>query len=141
MTSRTGSSSRRAVVLDGHVRPELVPAAPVHAELGLERTHLLRDVSAQPRTSGGGSAFMEMQLYPPGNPPFVDSASCDDTHWCAALTIDSLECTTGFATCNTNCEEPVNFGFIQKNGVPTGPPAPQDGGYRHLRRRTARRCS
>jgi hypothetical protein len=69
---------------------------------------------------------MEMQLYPPGNPPFVDSASCDDTHWCAALTIDSLECTTGFAQCNTSCEEPVNFGFIQKNGVPTGPPAPQN---------------
>ena len=75
--------------------------------------------------SGGGSAFMEMQLYPPGNPPFADSASCDDTHWCAALTIDSLECTAGVATCNPNCEEPVNFGFIQKNGVPTGPPAPQ----------------
>jgi hypothetical protein len=76
--------------------------------------------------SGGGSTFMEMQLYPPGNPPFVDSTSCDDTHWCAALTIDSLECTTGFATCNTTCEEPTNFGFIQKNGVPTGPPAPQN---------------
>ena len=27
---------------------------------------------------GGGSAFMELQLYPPGNPPFIDSASCDD---------------------------------------------------------------
>ena len=76
--------------------------------------------------SGGGSTFMEMQLYPPGNPPFVDSESCDDTHWCAALTIDSLECTTGFVTCNTSCEEPVNFGFIQQNGVPTGPPAPQN---------------
>jgi hypothetical protein len=76
--------------------------------------------------SGGGSTFMEMQLYPPGNPPFVDSESCDDTHWCAALTIDSLECTAEFATCNTNCEEPVNFGFIQKDGVPTGPPSPQD---------------
>ena len=76
--------------------------------------------------SGGGSAFMEMQFYPPGNPPFVDSASCDDTHWCAALTIDSLECTAGFATCNTSCEEPVNFGFIQKDGVPAGPPSPQE---------------
>jgi hypothetical protein len=76
--------------------------------------------------SGGGSTFMEMQLYPPGNPPFVDSESCDDTHWCAALTIDSLECTAQFATCNTSCEEPVNFGFIQQNGVPTGPPAPQN---------------
>ena len=48
--------------------------------------------------SGGGSAFMEMQFYPPGNPPFVDSESCDGTHWCAALTIDSLECTAAFAT-------------------------------------------
>jgi hypothetical protein len=75
--------------------------------------------------SGGGSTFMEMQLYPPGNPPFVDSESCDGTHWCAALTIDSLECTAGFASCNPNCEEPVNFAFIQQNGVPTGPPSPQ----------------
>ena len=35
---------------------------------------------------GGGSAFMEMRFYPPGNPPFADSESCDGTHWCAALT-------------------------------------------------------
>ena len=49
---------------------------------------------------------MEMQFYPPGFPPFVDAISCDNTHWCAALTIDSLECTYGFATCNANCEEP-----------------------------------
>jgi hypothetical protein len=76
--------------------------------------------------NGGGSAFMEMQFYPPGEPPFVDSTSCDDTHWCAALTIDSLECNANFAYCNTNCEEPVNFAFIQRNGVPTGPPSPQD---------------
>ena len=25
---------------------------------------------------------------------------------------------------NPNCTEPVNFAFIQKNGVPTGPPGP-----------------
>jgi hypothetical protein len=72
-----------------------------------------------------GSAFMEMQFYPPGNAPFEDSESCDNTHWCGALTIDSLACTFGFATCSANCEEPVNFAFIQTNGVPTGPPAPQ----------------
>ncbi len=77
-------------------------------------------------SAGGGSAFMEMQLYPPGFPPFVDSTSCDDTHWCAALTIDSLDCTTGFANCNTGCEEPVNFAWIQRDGVPTGPPSPQE---------------
>jgi hypothetical protein len=85
------------------------------------------DSNAPSATSnGGGSTFMEMQLYPPGEPPFVDSSGCDTTHWCAALTIDSLECTEGFATCNTACEEPQNFAFIQTNGVPTGPASPQE---------------
>jgi hypothetical protein len=74
---------------------------------------------------GSGMAFMEMQFYPPGMAPFVDSASCDNTHWCAAMTIDSLECTLGFAQCNNGCTEPVNFAFIQRNGVPAGPPSPQ----------------
>ena len=77
-------------------------------------------------SSGGGSAVLELQLYPPGEPPFSTAVSCNDSHWCAALTIDSLECTTGFATCNAACEEPVNFGFIQRNGVPTGPASPQN---------------
>ena len=76
-------------------------------------------------TEGGGSAFMEMQLYPPGEPPFVNSTSCNDTQWCAALTIDSF---TGTPTTNPNsgCVEPVNFAFIQRDGVPAGPPSPQD---------------
>ena len=72
-----------------------------------------------------GSAFMELQLYPPGYTPFVDSESCSATKWCAALNIDSLECTFGFATCNNNCIEPVNFAFLQTNGVPAAPPSPQ----------------
>jgi len=76
--------------------------------------------------AGGGSAFMEMQFYPPGFAPFADSVSCNNSQWCAALTIDSLECTTGFAKCNLGCEEPVNFAFIQRNGVPAGPPSPQE---------------
>jgi hypothetical protein len=75
---------------------------------------------------GAGSAFMEMQFYPPGNAPFVDSESCNNSGWCAALTIDSLECTDGYALCNTDCEEPINFAFIQTNGVPAGPPSPQN---------------
>ena len=40
-----------------------------------------------------GSAFLELQLYPPGFTPFIDSESCSQTKWCSALTIDSLECT------------------------------------------------
>jgi hypothetical protein len=64
-----------------------------------------------------GSAILELQFYPPGFPPFLTQISCDLTHWCAALNIDSL-------TRNPNCFEPVNFAFIQKDGVPTGPPGP-----------------
>jgi len=75
--------------------------------------------------NAAGSAFMELQLYPPGYTPFVDSESCSVTKWCAALTIDSLECNFNFATCNPNCEEPVNFAYLQTNGVPAGPPSPQ----------------
>ena len=73
---------------------------------------------------GGGSAFLELQFYPPGFAPFANGLSCDNAHWCAALTIDSLECTVSGA-CNNNCTEPVNFAFVQTNGVPTGPPSPQ----------------
>jgi hypothetical protein len=72
-----------------------------------------------------GSAFMELQFYAPGFQPFIDSVSCDPTRYCAALTIDSLSCTFGFVTCNNNCIEPVNFAFLQMNGVPAGPPSPQ----------------
>jgi hypothetical protein len=75
--------------------------------------------------NAAGSAFMELQLYPPGYTPFVDSESCSATKWCAALTIDSLECNFNFATCNSSCEEPVNFSFLQTNGIPSGPPSPQ----------------
>lgn len=74
---------------------------------------------------GAGSSFLEMQFYPPGMAPFVDNISCSSTKWCASLHINDLECTTNFASCNTNCEETTNFGFIQTNGVPTGPPGPQ----------------
>jgi hypothetical protein len=72
-----------------------------------------------------GSAFLELQFYPPGYGPFVDAPSCDPTHWCVALTIDSLESYFNFAGLNPNCEEPVNFAFLQRNGVPAGPPSPQ----------------
>ncbi len=73
---------------------------------------------------GGGGAFMEMQFYPPGFAPRVDSISCDNTHYCAALTIDSLEGNNA-GHLNFNCLEPVNFAFIQRNGKPAGPPGPQ----------------
>ena len=80
---------------------------------------------ATPELAGGGSSFLEMQFYPPGYAPFVDSISCDNTHWCASLHINDLECNFTFEDCNNNCIEPTNFAFIQTDGVPAGPPSPQ----------------
>ena len=74
---------------------------------------------------GGGSAFLEVQFYPPGEAPFFDNISCDNAHWCASLHINDLECSGRFNHCNPNCIEPTNFAFIQDNGVPTGPAGPQ----------------
>ncbi len=73
-----------------------------------------------------GTAFMEMQFYPPGW--FV---SCDTTdRWCSALNIDSFSLNQNTGQFNNSvCEnavgdEPVNFAFITKSGVPGGPPSP-----------------
>ena len=98
--------------------PDSAPILPCRARSDANAPH--------GRYPGGGAAFVELQFYPPGFAPFADNISCDNTHWCSALTIDSLECSgTGSGPCNNKCTEPVNFGFIQTNGVPTGPPSPQ----------------
>jgi hypothetical protein len=75
--------------------------------------------------TAAGSAFMELQLYPPGFTPFQDDVSCAQKTWCAAMTIDSLESHFNFVDINPNCPEPVNFAFLQRNGKPAGPPSPQ----------------
>jgi hypothetical protein len=75
--------------------------------------------------NAAGSAFMELQFYAPGITPFVDAPGCLRTKWCSALTIDSVESQFNFVNLNPNCQEPVNFAFLQRNGVPAGPPSPQ----------------
>ncbi len=70
-----------------------------------------------------GTAFMEMQFYPPG---WITGNSA--TQWTAALNIDSVsqDGNTGRGN-NAACGgaiEYVNFAFIQLDGVPAGPPAP-----------------
>jgi hypothetical protein len=70
----------------------------------------------------GGGAFMEMQFYPSG---FSSGISCNSNRqWCAALNIDSLEARSNGGM-NPGCTEPLNFAYIQRNGVPAGPPSPQ----------------
>src|SRR5260370_1166309 len=77
-----------------------------------------------------GTAFMEMQFYPPGWAPWPAGNSCAATQWCAALTIDSLSqnLNTG-QQLNPTCAaitgiDYVNFAFITKSGVAQAPASP-----------------
>ncbi len=89
-----------------------------------------RNIQVPPRPDHAGAAFTELQFYPPGYSPVL---SCDQVHWCAAFTIDSLQAEFGAlhgpgsppdAKSNDNCVEPVNFAFLTHSGVPGGPPGP-----------------
>lgn len=79
-----------------------------------------------------GTAFMEMQFYPPGWISWPAGNSCDPTKWCAALNIDSLsENPVTGQLLNPTCAattglEYVNFAFITRNGKPqpSSPPNP-----------------
>jgi hypothetical protein len=79
-----------------------------------------------------GTAFMELQFYPPGWVKQFAGPSCDPRAWCAALTIDSLsEDPVNGTMLNTACQnqilgglEYVNFAFITRSGHPIGPPNP-----------------
>jgi hypothetical protein len=78
-----------------------------------------------------GSAYLELQFYPPGWAPFPSGVSCDATHWCAAMNVWSYyyDPVTG-QFLNTSCQSKVggveldNFAFVTRNGKPTGPPNP-----------------
>ena len=77
-----------------------------------------------------GTAFMELQLYPPGFVSWPAGDSCDATKWCAALNIDSLsEDPVAGTTLNPTCQaqvglEYVNFAFLTKDGVSQAPASP-----------------
>ena len=75
-----------------------------------------------------GTAFMELQFYPPGYVQQFTGFSCAARQWCSAMTIDGL---SDDQTQNNNgdClaragEEYVNFAYLTLNGVPQGPPDP-----------------
>jgi hypothetical protein len=77
-----------------------------------------------------GTAFMEMQFYPPGWAMWPAGNSCSAKQWCAALNIDSLaqNLNTG-KQLNSTCAattgiEYVNFAFITKDGVSQAPASP-----------------
>ncbi len=79
-----------------------------------------------------GTAFLELQFYPPGWVPFLNAISCDATQWCAAMAIFSFNSdqNTGVnnnAAClNSVGVEPANFAFVTKSGEPHAPAGPLD---------------
>jgi hypothetical protein len=79
-----------------------------------------------------GTAFTELQFYPPGWVQQFNASSCSATQWCVALNIDSLSenAVTG-KLINPTCQqqglvgvEPVNFAYLTTSGIPQGPPDP-----------------
>jgi hypothetical protein len=78
-----------------------------------------------------GSAYLELQFYPPGYTALPSGVSCDGTHWCAAMNVWSYyyDPVTG-KFLNTACQRKVggseldNFAFVTHDGKPTGPPNP-----------------
>jgi hypothetical protein len=77
-----------------------------------------------------GTAFTELQFYPPGWVTWPAGNSCDATKWCAALNIDSLsEDPVNGTTLNPTCAaitglEYVNFAFVTKSGTSQAPASP-----------------
>jgi hypothetical protein len=90
------------------------------------------DANIAPLAKHPGTAFMELQFYPPGWVKQFNSQSCDPRDWCAAMTIDSLsEDPVAGTTLNPTCTsqilggtEYVNFAFVTRSGKPIGPPNP-----------------
>jgi hypothetical protein len=79
-----------------------------------------------------GTAFMEMQFYPPGWGPVscTDGLGNQDGKWCSALTIDSdpVNMNTGQPN-NPACQasqgpEPVNWAMVTKSGQSIAPANP-----------------
>jgi hypothetical protein len=90
------------------------------------------DSNITPLAQHPGTAFMELQFYPPGWVKQFASQSCDPRDWCAALTIDSLsEDPVNGLDLNRTCQgeilggiEYVNFAFLTHSGKPIGAPNP-----------------
>ena len=77
-----------------------------------------------------GTAFLELQFYPPGWAPWPPGVSCDATKWCAAMAIFSVNNDYNHAIPNnSDCLntveiEPANFAFVTLSGTPHAPPSP-----------------
>jgi hypothetical protein len=81
------------------------------------------NVPLEPVAEHAGSAYMELQFYPPGYSPHI---GCDQTRWCSALTITSVQANFDFSVVNEKCVEPQAFAYVTKSGKPIGPTGPDN---------------
>jgi hypothetical protein len=85
-----------------------------------------------------GTAYMEMQFYPPGWVKWPLGTSCDAHAWCMAINIWSLSIDQNTNTPNNNSclnsagIEPGNFAYITKNGKANVPANPLQAGRYNL---------
>jgi hypothetical protein len=99
-----------------------------------DRNNLVSSNPAAPNYIGKhpGTAFMELQFYPPGYVAMPEGLSCAGHQWCAAMTIDSASENQNTGVFNTSaCNnfilggvEPINFAFITKSGKSQAPANP-----------------
>jgi hypothetical protein len=108
--------------------PEQVSTCPADSDTNIKNNP---DPSASDYIGNhAGTAFLELQLYPPGWVTWPAGDSCDGTKWCAALNIDSLaEDPINGTTLNSTCAdqvglEYVNFAFLTHTGVSQAPASP-----------------
>jgi hypothetical protein len=85
-----------------------------------------------------GTAFMELQFYPPGWVPWpvwsvaIGADTCSPTKWCAAMNVfslleDPINGTLQNPTCAAKVGiETFQFAFVTKNGVAQAPANPLD---------------
>ena len=85
------------------------------------------NIPMTPTADHAGTAFMELQFYPPG---YSSQISCDQVHWCVALTETSLQGNFDFSVLNNKCVEPQAFAFVTKSGKPIGPTGPDNANTR-----------
>src|SRR2546428_4025626 len=80
-----------------------------------------------------GTAFVELQFYPPGWVQWPEGNSCDPELWCAAMAIFSLSTSQNTTDVqNADClnsvgVEPANFAFVTRNGRRHAPVASING--------------
>ncbi len=89
-----------------------------------------RNIVGPGNPNHAGTAYMELQFYPPGWAPWPAGDSCSAKQWCVALNIDSLsENPVTGQVLNPTCAaktglEYVNFAFLTKSGRSQAPANP-----------------